>query len=917
MRPEQIGNGFPDRERLIKMAGHFTVGGNAPAGDEVQKLREELIHLRKYKTLAEYNLQRMGLSLKAAQEQGWVSKRAQSRRKRAEKKKAANDATWAEIDNSRQWIREERKKVGLPVDDPTPSPSEAAYRERVSRAATQAKAHSLRNRVRRVSHQLLIAAALGKQYREVTVADHSGHNVPGADPAVRLEHRPLDARSETSLSATEAMARSFRNWANHEKQNRSRSRTPSTVYVSSRTTGPDTTVSGSVSDSSFTDDDAAADVRAAMALVYDSGFWIEDCADDRDGDDDDEVDDYSGGLASLSFNDVSDDVKQTACAMLAAAGNAEEGDKDWADVLADTLAKSWHFHTPESSPGSQDNANPAVYYDPNDVDESDSDLDSSSTEPSEKAIKLLEFFNLSPPKKKRKIFNQLSKTINPTSDWFGSSSKKGQLKSKKVSPTTKAGPEKQPLKLTTKNTGSPNPPQPKKVPLAQQEEKPPPIVKSMPTKTSQPPTKSQSPRIEKVYERQGNKPTRPHQSVWNPNWWRVNVKDHDDGVWAGKEEKFKQPKSNLETGWITWDEQEKRFPRLDERLRLQCVSKSGHNIYDPATVDTQVWDPLNRAIAESSTGQRQRLHLGPITMHSLARWWAASGLSYDISLDPIQMPDPPSAEDKKRPLSTVTFSDSSGPKKSAKTQKNTGGLFGNQGVNYGKGKNKVSSTPSSLSMPTAKTKTPTMGVVAAQATAVASVHYPLKSPAAQSFSRADLEQTDPVASSAIAGLKNSPRSWSTSAAQTPLTPRISSTGPPTPTVALYESPDDDDDDAEDADEAAAREEDKKFAAFLDMIRASRNISSSKGKRAAETEVSSPANKKRRVSDSEKENSEDEEEVIPLTPASAKTTKSVRFDVESSGGGGPSSGMRDGARRALGRYGRTSSRRGSLGPFSAR
>ncbi|KAI0515351.1 hypothetical protein F5B22DRAFT_184579 [Xylaria bambusicola] len=886
------------------MAGHSSLGGNAPAGDEVQKLREELAHLREYKTLAECKLQQMGLSLKVAQTQGWVSKRAHSRRKRAEKKKAADDATWAEINKTRQWIREERKKVGLPVDDPTPSPSEAAYRERVSRAAAQAKAHSLRNRVRRVSHQLLIAAALGKQYREVTVADHSGHNVPGTDPAVRLEHRPFDARSETSLSATEAMARSFRNWANREKQNRfrSRSHTPSTVYVSSRTTGPDTTVSGSVSDSSFADDDAAADVRAAMALVYDSGFWTEDCADDRD-DDDEEDDDYSGGLASLSFNDVSDDIKQTACAMLAAAGNAEDGDKDWAYLIAETLAKSWHFHTPSSE--SQDLVNPSA-----DVDESDASLNSSSTELSEKAKKLLEFFNLSPPKKK-KILNEKSNKNVTTPGWFESNSKKGQPKSKKTSATTKAGQVKQPTKQTTK----------KKVPLVQQEQKPknneklPPLVKSVPTKTSQLSAKSQRPRIEEVYEGQGNKPAHPHESVWNPNWWRVNNKDHDDGIWAGKEEKFKQPKSNLETGWITWDEQERRFPHLDERLRLHCVTKPGHAIYDPETVDTQVWDPLSRAIKESSTGKRQRLHLGPITMHSLRRWWE-TGHSYDIPLNPIQMPDPPSAEDKKRPLPTMTFSDSSAPK-NAKKQNTTGGLFGDQGTDTVKGKNKVSFTPPSSSMLAGKTKTPTTGAVAKQATAVASVHYPLKSPTAQSFSRADLEYTSPAAFSAIAGLKT-PRSWGTTA-QNPLTPRSTSTSagpPPAPTVALYESSDDDG-----IEGLVSEEEKEKFAAFLDVIRSSNNSNSGKGKRVAETEVSSLATKKRRVNDSEKENSEDEDdeerEFIPLTPASAKTAKSVRFDVENNSGSGLSSGMRDGARRALERYGRTSSRRGSLGPFSAR
>ncbi|KAI1361025.1 hypothetical protein F5Y08DRAFT_343067 [Xylaria arbuscula] len=896
------------------------------AHDEVEKLKEELAILRTYQAVAEHNLQQVGLNLKAAQKQGWVSKRAEARRKRVEKKKAAEDAKWAEIERDGQWIRNERKKVELPVDDPTPSPSEAAYRERVYNTAIKAKERSLRNRVRRVSEQLLIAAALGKQYRELTTADHTGHNVPGTDPAIPLEHIPFDARSETNLSATEAMARSFRNWAHREKQNRSRSRsqTPSTVYASSRTTGPDTTVSGSASDSSLTDDDDTG-VVAAMALIYDADFWGKDDAvdgDDEEGhdDDDDDDDDYSDGIAGLSFNDVSEETKLAVCAMMATASTTKTEVMDWADILATTVSKAL-FYLPPPSP------EVPRLSDLGTVDQTDDDVADDGDPSDDLEAQMEELFgsiHFSPPQKNSETKPKKSSPETVESPQESQKNRQSKSKSKSPLPAEVKAPEKGSSEHESEaDEIAPSAPVPvKDIPSKAPKKKPTPknaapSVQTVPKRTLAPPLlKPQVIRLQHGQRQkpQGYRPPPPDQTVWDPSLWHVNKTDYDDGVWAGKDPRFVQPKSKMETGWITWAEQERRFPRLDERLRMHSVRKQNPMIYDPSTVDTQIWDPLTRAIAEARTGKREPLHLNPVTIHSLARW-AEAGYGVEYSLDPLPHPSGPSAPNRKRPLPSTSYTSAAAKKRKTTTMAagggGGGGLFGTY---MGKGKkktnnNRVSFAPSAVSVP---------GPGAASANqAVASIHYPLKSPAAQSFSKAGVPDTPGSEQSgghgygysAIAGLKSA-RSWSTTA-QAPLTPaHARSTGattPATPTVSLFGGPEDDT--AERSGGGGISSGDRqRLTAFLDKIR---SRGAQQGKRAATEEPSSSATKKRRTAE------EDEEEsVYPATPSSLKTPKSVRFDVQKSesGGGagsGPSYGMRDGARRALGRYGRTSSRRGPL------
>ncbi|KAI0445402.1 hypothetical protein F4803DRAFT_507579 [Xylaria telfairii] len=943
---------------------------------EVQQLREELKRLREYKVVAEHNLQQMGFTLQAALKQGWVSKRAETRRKRLAKKKAAEDAKWAKMGEEQARLRKERKRVGLPVQDPTPSPSEAAYRERVAEAAREETADRLRNRVRRVSHQLLIAAAIRQQFREVTMADHSGHVVPGADSSGPLRHRPFDARSDTSLSTTEAMARSFRNWANREKKNRfhSRSQSPETVVVSSRTTGPEDSPSGSSSDSSFTDDDAPGPagpgIAGPMALRAAAAY--------RPTLDEDRIIDAGeelGGLADLDFDDVSDETIATAYAMLAAAEHTKGGG-DWADILAENVLRLLVGEPPltETPPASQSDTDtdteappaPTLHWNSEtETEDSDTDPQIKLTEEVKQALK---FYQISLNMRKHKKANQTNngtvkkaqgknKTLDiPADVLLGAQEAIKQLiKQQWISKNTSAAIPKPKPKYTTKGTqSSATRTKTKGTQTKATKKGKGKVIKSVKQqkKPRPPPPSNKGPKIplsefdsddddKGPSHRAPHRPAAPDQSVYDPTWWRVNSRDPDDGLWASEVLPPKQPTDNMETGFVTWDEQEARFPHLDDRLELGIVPSSV--IFNPATVDTEAWDPLNRAITEAKTGPRLPMRLGPVTVHSLARWRAVEfGIEYP--LNPVRLPDNPPVADKKRPLPSATLAKPKG----ATTKNNNNNNNTNQG---GTAANEGWHVPFAAFGFTKAYPTGATGATASTLTnnpaAVASIRYPLKSPTTTSISK-----SQPAA-------QNANTQAAAAAPSGPPTPYPHHHQPETPSVSLYK-------DNNAAGEAGDEEEyDEKFEAFVKEIHDEAvSTPDAKGKRAIVTWSSSSSSsslsgsptKKRRTatgyvpgssssgsgsSDSEKENDEDanteieaffgpaakefwtqdesnsseagDELLFPSTPIdhdNEAAKKSVRFDVRE----GPSYGMRFGARRALGRYGLTSSRRGQLGPY---
>lgn len=285
--------------------------------------------------------------------------------------------------------------------------------------------------------------------------------------------------------------------------------------------------------------------------------------------------------------------------------------------------------------------------------------------------------------------------------------------------------------------------------------------------------------------RRPNEHPPPSPSVYDPSLWRVNTMDPDDGVWASEVTGHRQPTKlmEIETGFMTWDEQEAKFPLLVERLRLHSVEAPQPMVFDPATVDTRIWDPLNRAVAESTKGRRSPLRLNPVTIHSLSRW-AVSEFSTEVPLDPLRLPGNPPVEVKRRPLSSSTLS------VPRPINKQTNARLGTAWGSVKRGKNTVAF---SLNTATPTTTVPTKETPAAltdQPAALASIHYPLKSPTATSISALYPERRRTAIERSIyeggfanlANIKPSPPG-----PPTPFpTPAVISPITTTPTVALYE-----------------------------------------------------------------------------------------------------------------------------------
>ncbi|KAI1112596.1 hypothetical protein F5Y14DRAFT_253581 [Nemania sp. NC0429] len=759
------------------MAGLSMLGGEL-LSERMRELKEELARLRAYQVLAEYNLKQMGVSLEDAERQGWVSKRAEVRRKRQERKKAAENAKWAKVKRDREWIRKQRKEVGLPVEDPTPTPSETAYKQRVEEAAREETEERLRNRVRRVSHQLLIAAAIGKQYRELTVADHSGSVVPGGDQAVRLQYSPLDARSETSLTTTAAMARSFRNWVNREraKHVRYRSDTPEPVVQENRAPVPEM-LGGSGGDDSPADDGASgiAGPTALRAIIHDAALT------DEDGSDLDEDDDF-GGLTGLDATEVSDEVMATAYSMLTTAESIDHGRGHWADILADDVLQFLMYDQPATSPSAAEFSVFPTSGSGSDAGHSDAQSDLSD-EVNAAAVRPLQ----KEANQKRNIWGGIEP--DDILDPRGGAEEVHYQEQSHGQTRTNYPPEVEAALIflkqqrTPERSPAPDSRRPKDGNLKQQQApyRSPILVPPSPKDGN--PGDNKAPSHKASSYRKPNKPATPHRSVWDPTFWRINTKDPDDGVWAGKPAAHRQPKDETETGFITWAEQEEKFPRLDARLGLSRVRGSRSMFFDTSTFDTQIWDPLSRSVMEPRTGTRVPLHLNPVTIHSLALW-TMDRYGSEFSLDPIQLPDNPPNEEKKRHMQPTTTL-SQPPQGVAKST--------------GRGLRKVSfaEEAKTFAEEDAKMQMSTKGEPGESTDEpppeiVASIHYPLRSPAATSISRPQTQTREGQHDNA------GPRTPNTRFATSFANIRPSLPGPPTPyprampdtpsvpTVSLYE-----------------------------------------------------------------------------------------------------------------------------------
>ncbi|KAI2619117.1 hypothetical protein GGS26DRAFT_339039 [Hypomontagnella submonticulosa] len=111
----------------------------------------------------------------------------------------------------------------------------------------------------------------------------------------------------------------------------------------------------------------------------------------------------------------------------------------------------------------------------------------------------------------------------------------------------------------------------------------------------------------------GNQPALPNKNIYNPNRW-LRIINTGESAWI-KEDGFagifKNPQDLTETGWMTWEEQEKTYPQLDSLLIQKEVNKR----------DEPYWDPDLRELRETKMREHERepLEANVATMVSIER----------------------------------------------------------------------------------------------------------------------------------------------------------------------------------------------------------------------------------------------------------------------------------------------------------
>jgi len=564
----------------------------------------------------------------AARKEGWVTRRATQRREAREKRKAAKEKKLAEGLAVKERDRQDRKLRGEAVT-PSPTPSEVAYQRRKAEATRERRATGLRNRVRRTELELLVAAAMGKQCRERTMADHSGYEVRRPEStSSAVKSTPIQTgaegkRAKTKNGAqTKAKADIVRDMlapllghtpdvsSGTESSDSIRGRKRSKIFKSK---GKGKLPGGFAKASFYYDPDAGISEESDTE-IENTGVTID-------------------GLGGLGLDDVDDGVLATLHDTLVVP--PVEG-RDWADTIFAEIISGETTVVPRPTA----------------------------------------FQAVPTPSREELVRNALKH--------FKSSD---------------------PLPAGRSRQCEPN--------------------RALPA----------DPRL------------------YDARYWLNSTKDNYDATWVRAvldHTAQTETEAEVETGFITWETQERRFPRLDQRLALQDVSPPNLMIFDPATVDTQVWDPLNRAISEPRTGKRAPLKLNPITTLSLARWTTSEygGLP---SRMPLQLPDNPSIDDKKRPLPSAALA--------------------HPRVRKPKSMYPGRHRRESVAQPGTKKPSP-----------VASIHYPLNSPAVTSISESGQYGHSNVAAIGLTPTSES-RPKIRPAPPGPPTPypRL----PDTPTVALY------------------------------------------------------------------------------------------------------------------------------------
>ncbi|RYP20068.1 hypothetical protein DL765_002994 [Monosporascus sp. GIB2] len=198
-----------------------------PPQTQAEVIQENLNRLKQQEAIAKVRLESAKRLADRLEDESWHVKRSRQRREKRHRLETRRKAVEAHRARQRAAVRRARRERGATVT-PSPTPSEAEA-ETVRQAAARAarKVRAARRGHRRSVATLLLADAYALQWREVTMADASGHWVRGA----REQHggRPRDhfamaVRRTSSLTSNELLVRNASKWINkrHSKAARRR-----------------------------------------------------------------------------------------------------------------------------------------------------------------------------------------------------------------------------------------------------------------------------------------------------------------------------------------------------------------------------------------------------------------------------------------------------------------------------------------------------------------------------------------------------------------------------------------------------------------------------------------------------------------------------------------------------------------------
>ncbi|RYP47075.1 hypothetical protein DL768_006802 [Monosporascus sp. mg162] len=271
-----------------------------PPRTQAEVIQENLNRLKQQEAIAKVRLENAKRLAGRLDDESWHVKRARQRREKRRRLTTRREAVEAHKAQRRAAGRRARRERGATVT-PSPTPSEAeAETARQAAAKAARKVRAARRGHRRSVATLLLADAYALQWREVTMADASGHWVRGA----REQHggRPRDhfalaARRTSSLTSNELLVRKARKWINKRHAKAARRRRGEDVSDTPRGSAPGGSGGGSGRGDDSDDGDDGGDGGGDQGAVEGEGIVGgedgNDAADgtnapgpDNDGDDD-------------------------------------------------------------------------------------------------------------------------------------------------------------------------------------------------------------------------------------------------------------------------------------------------------------------------------------------------------------------------------------------------------------------------------------------------------------------------------------------------------------------------------------------------------------------------------------------------------------------------------------------------------